>query len=856
MATEQDELRVRVSLQDDATQRLVYLRDSINQVTGGGGAAGGLHGVAGQVGEMEKAIAKLAQEALGIGRRTQDMARAFGIAPVAMGLVGYEAGRLSTSMGKMSLGLRDLGNAARVSGQTIGQLQSAIEGFAQAGVPKADAVRSVQNFAQAVYQISIPGSATRQELINSAGKYRGEMIRFLDTLVSAKDPVDQLNAAIQASWNVHDWEIKLGHSEIVARQAQNDALRKMGIDPATVQSRALIEKMDERRAARMKTMTDRQTELGKQLAIKAATEERISTAISAANAVWETWAAKQITFFEDHLLKDLQAMEDKGVVHGLFDHFLDTPHGLQWLPRMFTAPSWMVGDKPKVDPDAWKTTHHEFGGDTAKLPEKTDANTKEVQRLTDNVKKMVEKGWGAPPGTPLKAMAKGGVVKGPTPALVGEKGPEAIVGKDGTKVIDRPTVTVLGAQGAQAVIPLGADPNQKDRPRYYSGTATVPGSDQVFHFGSGGVGKGSLPYGTYAIDFSKEGIGPKGAAYSKHGFVDNAVAGLNDVGKGNVLSDPNVGARTGIEVHPARGHDLDHLYTQGCFGVSPDEWPDFKKALLNAAADAPGGKMYLTVNRGEAGATASFSQSATPSTLAAMPAMADGGVVVPPNEQMPQIAQMPPSVRYPGIEQGVKNAVLSAASPVIDAAHWADSVTKGPEQFHGIDAIKHGANLAAMAYGPQATGFGFMGITKTLISGTAAEVGELAAYGISKQAVSSVQGSVLKGGADRAAFDELLKKEVSKNITQSVMEVDHQNAPAGVSISTEGPLFDNHKMSRTSAPMARLPDEPRQIYPSAEDHHGGNWLTRNVLSPAAAAATTLRGGPEPIQGTGVGGVRG
>jgi hypothetical protein len=61
---------------------------------------------------------------------------------------------------------------------------------------------------------------------------------------------------------------------------------------------------------------------------------------------------------------------------------------------------------------------------------------------------------------PIRAMAEGGIVQGPTRALVGEAGPEAIVSKGGTSVVSKPTQLMLGTDGAQAVVPLtsaGAD---------------------------------------------------------------------------------------------------------------------------------------------------------------------------------------------------------------------------------------------------------------------------------------------------------------------------------------------------------------------------------------------------------------
>ena len=845
MATEQDELKVRVSFQDDASHRLAYLRDSINQVTGGGSAAPGLHNVTGQVGELEKAIAKLAQEALGIGRQTQLMARAFGVAPVAMGLIGFEAGRLSQNLGKASLAMRDLANAARLSGSTIGQMQSVVEAFAQAGVPKADAVQAVQRFGQAVYQLGIPGSQTRQELINSAGKYRGEMIRLLDNIVAMKDPVDQLNAAIQASWAVHDWEIKLGHSEVVARQAMNRTLQRMNIDPATVVSRDLIEKMDDRRATRMKTIADHQTELGKQLAIKAATEERISTAISAANAVWETWAAKQVIFFEDHLLKDLQAMEDKGVMHGLFDHFLDTPHWLQWLPRMFTAPGWMVGDKPRPGIDDWKTMHPDFGGDTSKLPDKTKANTEQVQRLTDNVKNMINKGaWGAPPGTPARRMAKGGVVQGPTRTLVGEAGPEAIVTSGGASIVNKPTVTTLGADGPAAVIPL----TRGDRNRNPGNIKMGP---EARYFGATDTDEQG-----HAVFPSWEAGAAAQAALLRRQYQGKTIA---QIGR-DYAEDPRWGA--GV---------------MKIGGYGPNDIPDMNSPI--------GMARLLTAIRTQEG-------THIPSDISAQSlygvAMAEGGVVLGPTGAMggsglPSRASYPRSVFSVQQAQDYLNRTQLFSNPVSDIRNEMLSPGGGMKQAGvGMQVMGAASGLlhttAGRAYAAVA---GLAGMTRAQANASvdlamAGSAGPPKSAGIfgsyrgvtelgsaSKQILGGPAGATGTrtamqdiselGEMARGAIDSAMRNEVNKVVADTSMEIHEENAPPGTSITHDGPLFKRVKRNRVNAPPTPFAQQYTQ-YPAAESDKPS--AARQVFSPVAGAVNRLRGIPEPKEGTGVGGIRG
>jgi hypothetical protein len=148
-------------------------------------------------------------------------------------------------------------------------------------------------------------------------------------------------------------------------------------------------------------------------------------------------------------------------------------------------------------------------------------------------------------------------------------------------------------EGAPAITgDLGATrgPEQQQRPYYYGGVVDVGG--QKFRFGTGGGGAGSLPYGTYALT----------STIGSWGQTHGAVAGISGTGNvGNSVYDPKTGHTfVGVEVHPNSSTDLERLYTAGCFSVSRTEWPRFKQALLDAAAKAPGGRLFLRVTPGGA----------------------------------------------------------------------------------------------------------------------------------------------------------------------------------------------------------------------------------------------------------------
>jgi len=122
-------------------------------------------------------------------------------------------------------------------------------------------------------------------------------------------------------------------------------------------------------------------------------------------------------------------------------------------------------------------------------------------------------------------------------------------------------------------------------PGYVSGTVSLGG--ETFHWGSGGGGAGSIPSGTFPINFGDIG---------NVGRQIGSIAGLG--GPSGTIYDPRLGRnRVGIQIHPnTHGSDLDRLYTAGCFSIPQNEWPRFRAKLLEQAQRNPGG-LFLQVNR-------------------------------------------------------------------------------------------------------------------------------------------------------------------------------------------------------------------------------------------------------------------
>ena len=176
-----------------------------------------------------------------------------------------------------------------------------------------------------------------------------------------------------------------------------------------------------------------------------------------------------------------------------------------------------------------------------------------------------------------------------------------------------------------------------DRPQYQHGVGTIGGTQ--FHWGSGTPGKyWSIPYGDYPVTPNA----PTGAWAHQAGAIPIA---------NNVIPDPLLGRnRIGIMIHSGSAPDLDQLYTQGCFKVDPQDWPNVRSQIL---AQADKGPLYLHVAPGGVAAftnTKTFSQAgedtpaatanATANTTAATQPSGGGAAPTPYTFKLPANAPM------------------------------------------------------------------------------------------------------------------------------------------------------------------------------------------------------------------------
>lgn len=136
------------------------------------------------------------------------------------------------------------------------------------------------------------------------------------------------------------------------------------------------------------------------------------------------------------------------------------------------------------------------------------------------------------------------------------------------------------------------------------GAITV--GDKTFDYASGGAGRGNIPAGSWELMPFLD-VGQRGS-FPLPSF---------QISKENAFEDPRYpGApREGMLIHPGNRNDVNLIYTLGCLGIPPSQWPDFKQAVI--AAQAKYGSVVLSVDaRGNA---AVHPANAVPSNVSVAP---------------------------------------------------------------------------------------------------------------------------------------------------------------------------------------------------------------------------------------------
>jgi hypothetical protein len=305
MATETEELKLRITLEDGVTAQLARVRQEMSQMAGGQ-TGQGLQNITAKTDEATKAFGSLARQGLAVGQTTTNFAKVLGPLPVTLGVLAYEFVRQLAGMKEWAGQMVAINNAARMAGVSIGQFRGIQMGLRQSGISAQEAAGMMQSLTRTLSEANRPGSAVREGLIRMAGpQFAGAMMESINKLGQMRDATDRVNYIRQMGLNVYANNFNRTHDEMQARYAQYIFLQQFGMEKLINQKKEIAH-LDQRTVDNMTDEAAKQDALNEALATEEATRNRIWDIVKGSMADYELGVVSILTKIESHVARDLE----------------------------------------------------------------------------------------------------------------------------------------------------------------------------------------------------------------------------------------------------------------------------------------------------------------------------------------------------------------------------------------------------------------------------------------------------------------------------------------------------------------------------------------------------------------------
>jgi hypothetical protein len=514
--TEEVVLRVRMIADDEATRKVQQLNQELSKLPDP--VRRSTTEAKRNVSELQRTLQDMGREAIGMSRNMTTVAGAMGPVGSAIAAIGAVAVVTMKYVAQWSRELVQVGNAARMAGMRPGEFRDIVNQLAQAGVSAKDATAGIQAANRAYAELMQPGSQRRDALLGMSGQYRNQMANAIIVMSTFQTSWQRFNYIRQLGENVYFNTWERTHNQMLTKQQQlmfleaNNAAFLINVNRDFTAG-------DEERLNKADKITEKAQELNAALETEKQVREEIFNATLGWTVDLEKRLVEITTTFEEQVLKTIEVLQKAAAhelkptqpMPWMPPGGLVLP-GQGWAPSPTTLPPatpnappggwgglrmpWQsrtpsavyfsgtaadmrrranaegnVSHPAVADPadvlglapgslgygniaQGWRRSENveDYRIDAAeKQTDTIDTNTREFHDLNQKLLKLLDTSLFGPP----VPMAKGGVITGPRHALVGEAGPEAIIGsKGGAAVVTKPTNVVLGAGQTHAVVPL------------------------------------------------------------------------------------------------------------------------------------------------------------------------------------------------------------------------------------------------------------------------------------------------------------------------------------------------------------------------------------------------------------------
>jgi hypothetical protein len=234
MPTEQEELRLTITLVDQASVGLESIKAHWEQLTTGPAAAH-METFRRKQSEIGEQIKKISEAATGGERAMLAFVGKMGLAGFAVAKITELAGEGVKALAEYDASVTNLANRARAIGVQSGVLKGIEEQMETFGISVADADKTVKGLNDAITEMSQQGSQRRQKLIASALDSK-EMEASLDNLKKLTDETERINAVRVEGLKVrHDWEEKTGDKKL-AQAKERQFYEGVGTDANVIRN--------------------------------------------------------------------------------------------------------------------------------------------------------------------------------------------------------------------------------------------------------------------------------------------------------------------------------------------------------------------------------------------------------------------------------------------------------------------------------------------------------------------------------------------------------------------------------------------------------------------------------------------
>jgi hypothetical protein len=207
MPGEQEELRLTVSLVDNASAGLAAMKSQVQQITGGSTMAQLESFKRSQAG-MASQIKELTGVVMGGEKAMIGFIGKFGVAGAAIASAGALAGYGLSNLKEFADGVHNIAIKAQTLGIGGAELKSLRRQFEDAGLGAADADKAVGGLTQAVGELSHTGSAQFQELLTHAGRFKAEMAASVQAVLQQQSDTAKLTEIRRQAMNVYNNELQ------------------------------------------------------------------------------------------------------------------------------------------------------------------------------------------------------------------------------------------------------------------------------------------------------------------------------------------------------------------------------------------------------------------------------------------------------------------------------------------------------------------------------------------------------------------------------------------------------------------------------------------------------------------------